>query len=242
MVKNKAERTANSKKAVAYIRVSTLEQVKEGVSLQDQENKIRAYCIAAGLELVEMVKEEGVSGAKKINRRPAGQRLLAALIESKASHVVALKLDRLFRNSADALTVTEDWNREGIALHLVDFGGQSLNTASAVGRMFITMLAAMSEFERALIRERTLSAMQFKKAKRDIYSPVPMGFQRGQGKALTEDKAEQALIASIKAAHAAGASFNAIAAGLNRQGTQGKRGGAFYASTIRHIINNTLYA
>lgn len=44
-------------------------------------------------------------------------------------NVIALKLDRLFRNAADALTLTRQWDKTGIALHLVDVGGQAINLA-----------------------------------------------------------------------------------------------------------------
>lgn len=69
--------------------------------------------------------------------------------------MVALKLDRRFRDAADALVQTRVWDRAGIALHVVDMGGQSLNTASSMGRMFLTMTAAFAELERNLISERT---------------------------------------------------------------------------------------
>lgn len=69
-------------------------------------------------------------------------------------------LDRLFRDAADALVQTRAWDRAGVALHVVDMGGTSLNTASAVGRMFLTMTAAFAELERSLVSERTSAAMQ----------------------------------------------------------------------------------
>jgi DNA invertase Pin-like site-specific DNA recombinase len=68
-------------------------------------------------------------------------------LTSGVSHVVALKLDRVFRNAADALVTVRAWTDAGIALHLVDMAGISLDTNSSMGTLFLTMLAAFGEFE-----------------------------------------------------------------------------------------------
>ena len=59
-------------KAVCYIRVSTEEQAREGVSLEAQEERLRAYCKMTGLEVVEMIREGGVSATKLLKDRPGG--------------------------------------------------------------------------------------------------------------------------------------------------------------------------
>jgi DNA invertase Pin-like site-specific DNA recombinase len=232
----------NVKQAIAYIRVSTVEQASEGVSLAAQEDRIRAYCTLAGLDLVEVIREEAVSGTKPLGQRPAGHHLIEAVNKRQAGHIVAFKLDRLFRDAADALVQTKQWDRRGIALHLVDVGGQTINTASAMGRMFLTMLAGFAELERNQISERTATALRHKKARLEAYSPVPLGFDRtGAGKALSENAGELSLVRRILHMHGKGASMNKIAERLNKEGLKGKQGGAFYASTVRHILNNSLY-
>ena len=60
-------------KAAAYIRVSTDEQARTGVSLEAQEEKLRAYCKMTGLDLVRVIREEGVSAAKPLASRPGGK-------------------------------------------------------------------------------------------------------------------------------------------------------------------------
>src|SRR6185503_17228703 len=91
--------TFSASSAVGYVRVSTEEQVAGGVSLAAQEERIRAYCVVAALDLVKLVREEGVSGAKPIGDRPAGADLLNLIGPNRARHVIALKLDRLFRDA-----------------------------------------------------------------------------------------------------------------------------------------------
>jgi DNA invertase Pin-like site-specific DNA recombinase len=94
------------KTAISYIRVSTDDQVRGGVSLDAQEERIRAYCEASNLKLISVVREEGVSAAIPLDQRPGGRNLIRQLNESKGANVVALKLDRLFRNAEDALKQT----------------------------------------------------------------------------------------------------------------------------------------
>ncbi len=182
--------------AIAYIRVSTEEQVKGGVSLDAQEERLRAYCAMAALPLAGLVREEGVSGGTPLNQRPGGTELLRGIKELGARHVVALKLDRLFRDAEDALRQTRLWDRTGVALHLVDMGGTALNTASAMGRMFLTMTAAFAELERNLIGERTASALAHKKRHLSAYSPTPFGFNR-IGDLLKKNKKEQGIIRQV---------------------------------------------
>lgn len=181
------------KKAVCYIRVSTEEQARGGVSLAVQEEKLLAYCHLAGLEPVAVIREEGVSGGKPLGTRPGGGELLA-LVGGTAKHVVAMKLDRLFRDAADALNQTRTWDKAGVALHLVDMGGQTLNTATAMGRFFLNIMAGFAELERNLIAERTGTAMAHKKAHREAYSPTPYGYDR-QGDALKQNPGELKTVA-----------------------------------------------
>jgi len=226
--------------AVLYIRVSTDEQARHGVSLDAQEERLRAYCVMRDLTIVGVIRDEGVSAFKHLDKRPGGAELLECIASGRADHVVALKLDRLFRNAADALALTETWNRAGVALHLVDMGGAAMDTASATGRMMLTMLAGFAEFERALISERTTTALTYKKDKREAYAPTPFGYSR-KGTRLHEDTAELATVARIHAWSADGMSLAAIARQLNDEDVPTKRGGSWYASTVRYLLRNDLY-
>src|SRR4051794_8556113 len=142
--------------AVAYIRVSTADQLL-GVSLDVQRTRINAYCELAELNLIDVIHEDGVSAySVPLSERPAGNQLLRHLKIYKVGHIVVLKLDRLFRDAADALVQTREWDRAGITLHLVDVGGQTINTASAVGRMFLTQMAGFADYvERGIMQSHS---------------------------------------------------------------------------------------
>ena len=230
-------------KAVAYCRVST---GKQDLSLEAQEVKIRQYAELMGLDLVEVIRERATTGKVKLAKRPEGARI-KALTEAGVCHIIALKLDRLFRNASDALTCVEDWQEAGISLHLVDMGGQSINTGSSMGKMLLTMLAGFAEFERNLISERTGAAITHLKAHGEVYNHIPFGYRSegGQmvdgklvGAKLVPDVDEQATILHMREWKAQGISYARIAEMLNVEGVQTKQGGSQWgAQTVYNILN-----
>lgn len=230
----KAERT---EAAVLYIRVSTLDQAEHGVSLDAQEQRLRAYATAQGLSVLAVLREEAISGTVPLSDRPEGRELVELVTGGKAHHVVALKLDRLFRSAVDALQTTAEWDRKGVSLHLVDMGGQSLNTGSAMGRMMLTMMAGFAQFERDLTAERTKAALTHKRDAGAAYSPTPYGKVR-EGDALRDDATEQSILARIRAMRSAGIALRRIADRLNGEGIASKQGRTWYASTVAYILKH----
>lgn len=226
-----------SKKAVAYIRVSTEDQANEGVSLAAQDARVKAYCTSQGLDLVGVLRDEGVSAGTPLEKRPKGAELLKVLATGGASHVVAVKLDRLFRNTLDCLANVEKWDKAGVGLHLLDL---SVNTSTAAGKAFLQMAAAFAEMERNLIRERTEAALSHKKAHLEVYNHLPYGFDR-RGKLMVPNLTEEAIVERIKSLDATGVPMLRIAQLLNRESVPTKRGGKWYASTIRAILLNRLH-
>jgi len=225
---------------VCYVRVSTDEQAREGVSLDAQAERLRAYCTMSGLQIESLIREEGVSGSMLLGHRPGGRELLRLVRGRKVQHIVALKLDRLFRDAEDALRQTREWDQTGIALHLVDMGGTAVNTASAMGRLLITLMSGFAELERNMIGERTAAALQHKKRNRLAYSPTPYGYQRIDNR-LVPDPDEQAVIDRIMQMHEDGNSLRAIASELNTQAIPTKKGCVWHASTVRYILANELH-
>jgi len=229
-----------NRRALAYVRVSTLEQAREGVSLEAQDSRLAAYAQAQGLELVGVIREEGVSAAVPLAARPGAATLLALLAENGAGHVIALKLDRLFRDAADALNVTRAWDKAGVALHLVDMGGSSVSTGSAVGRMLLVMLAGVAELERGLIGERTALALAHKQARGEHVGRPPRGY-RIEGKRLAPMKGSEGLRLEqrARALRGRGLSFAKIAAALEAEGFRPERGRRFYDSSVRYILQRS---
>lgn len=228
-------------KAALYIRVSTQEQAINGVSLAAQEEKLLAYCQLSGMGPAAVIREEGVSGSRPLATRPGGAELLKLVARKEIEHVVTMKLDRLFRDAADALNQTKAWDKAGVALHLVDMGGQTLNTASPMGRFFLSMTASFAELERNLIAERTSTALNHKKSHKQAYSPTPFGYDR-TGNSLAENPQEQEAVVKIMGWRRAGWSLRRIVGELNRLAIPTKRGGQWHPCTVRYLLKNDLYA
>ena len=212
-------------KAVGYIRCSTQEQTDSGLGLDVQVQRIRAYLTLKGLDLLEIVTDAGVSGGKPLAKREGGQRLLTTLKQRKASAVVMMKLDRGSRNATDCLTTVEQWERAGVSLHVVDLGGNAIDTTSAAGRFMLVILAGAAEMERNLTRERTRSAMDIKRANGQRIGTVPYGYDlTDDGVTLTCHETEQAVIAEIRAMRKSGAKLQEIADRLTERGVPTKTG------------------
>lgn len=212
-------------KAIGYVRCSTREQADSGLGLDAQTERIRAYCTLKGARLVDIVTDAGVSGAKPLGSREGGQRLLTALRKRKADSVIVLKLDRGFRNATDCLATVETWDKSHIALHVIDLGGNAIDTTSAAGRFMLVVLAGAAEMERNLTRERTKSAMAVKKANGQRVGSVPYGHDLADdGVTLARNDAEQAVIGDIRSMRRRGSTLKAIAGALTERGVPTKTG------------------
>ena len=224
-------------RAVGYVRVSTEEQVDVGLSLEAQKAALSAYATMRGLELVELIEERGVSAGKAMAVRPGGARLIDAVDRGRVSSVIAVKLDRLFRDAQDCLAVTRAWERKGVALHLVDLGGQAVDTSTAMGQFFLLIMSGVAEMERGLIRERTKAALRHKRALGEKTGGTqPFGYRVGaDGKHLIADEAEQALMKRARELRGKGWTLAAIADQLNadRVPSRGKR---WYPASVTRLI------
>ena len=122
-----------TRKAIGYVRVSSDEQAREGLSIEAQIKKIQSYCDFKELELVTIIKDEAVSGFKALEKRPGGRQLLDAINSNLTQHIIAVKLDRLFRNTGDAISKSNEFQSKGIDLHLLDI---QIDTSTATGKIF----------------------------------------------------------------------------------------------------------
>ena len=197
------------KKAVGYVRVSTDDQAREVISLDNQEAKIKAYAEVNDLDLIRIVREEGASG-KTLDREGLAH-LISMVDRGEVDAVVVYKLDRLSRNTIDTLNLIESFESKGIAFHSIM---EKVDTKSATGRFFLTITSAFAQMERDLIAERTRDALSHKKTVGEWCGRVPFGF-RVDGKRLVEDPEEMTIISKAKRLRRSGKSFRDIAEALN---------------------------
>lgn len=224
--------------AVGYIRVSTLEQVHDGVSLDAQRDKLRSYCKCMGIKLAEVFADEGISGGTM--ERPGLQAALRSLQRGRANTLVVVKLDRLTRSVKDLCTLVEDYFAKD-PYDLISVCGM-INTHTAAGRLMMLNLANYAQYERELISERTREAMQHMKAQGIRLGVAPYGYRHSQqlddkGRRILEPlAAEQAVISQVAAWHGEGHDFKQIARRLHAQGTLSRRGCPWTPSVLSKIL------
>jgi putative DNA-invertase from lambdoid prophage Rac len=152
----------------AYCRVSTMGQT---VANQIQEIEAAGFAVEKRRTLTETV-----SGSSAIEQRPGFMKLLDRL--ERDDVLVVTKLDRLGRNSIDVQTTIGKLETRGVRVHCLALGGVDLT--SPAGKMTMGVIAAVAQFERDLLIERTLSGQARARAegKRFGRKPVLDGEQR----------------------------------------------------------------
>ena len=139
------------KKAYAYTRVSTMNQV-DGFSLEGQINEIKKYCEYNNIEIVNHYSDEGKSGTN-IKGRPSFQRMMMDIKEKKeVNYVIVWKLSRFGRNAQDTLNSLDILKKHGVDLLAKE---DNIDSGSKMGTLIITLLSALAEMERDNIIEQT---------------------------------------------------------------------------------------
>ena len=185
------------------------------------------------MRLAEVFADPGISGGKPLASRPAGSQLLAAANKSQALVIVA-KLDRLFRSVADAASVIADFDKKGIQLVSI---GESFDMSSAYGRAMAQMASVFAELERAMIRERTRSAMNVKRSRGErISGYAPFGWDFGRGGRLLPNAREQKVIVRVRQLRAEGLSYRGIAKRLDGERIRPKRGRRWVHTAVKSVL------
>lgn len=215
-------------RAIGYVRVSTVGQAEEGVSLSAQREFIRGYCKLHGLKLIEIIADEGLS-AKNTTARAGAQRVLAMIESGAVDALVIYKLDRLARNTKDAIDIATLCRKRNVAFHSIS---EKLDTQSAMGEFFFTLMAAIAQLERQQIGERTRSALRHKRSTGEkTGGNVPFGFRARVGtrggrrcKVLVPVPHEQEVLQLMRKLRQQGKTFRAICDRLAKQGIPTKQG------------------
>jgi len=169
---------------VAYLRISKTEESTETLSLDYQKHKIESYCEVKDLKLVKIIEDAGKSG-KNLNR-PGIIEIMGLVKSKQIDSVCVYRLDRLTRRTKDLLYLVEDvFNKNNVAFYSLN---ENIDTTSASGKFFLTLMGALAQMERDLIGERTQDALQeLKRQNRRLGNPdmVPYGFRQIRRKRAT---------------------------------------------------------
>ncbi len=224
-------------KTIGYIRVSTEEQAKEGVSLPNQRKRIEAFCVAKDWALGHIYADEGISGSSL--KRDGVQELISDCKQGVFDVVVIYKLDRLTRSVKDLGTLIELFDKSNVAFSSVS---DNFDTTTANGKLVLNILGSVAQWERDIIAERTRDAISHKKSERQIYNHLPLGFEAGQDGRLIENEKELEIVRRIRSMRTQGLSYQKIADRLNGSDVPTKKGKKWYGVTVSKVLNNSLYA
>lgn len=162
----------NKPLAAIYVRVSTEEQVKQGISLSAQEEALQNYAKALGYDVFKLYKDEGKS-AKDIKGRPEMTQLLKDAELRKFQAIFIYKLDRFSRSLRDLIETIEklkEWNIDFVSLQ------DKIETTSASGKLMFHIISAFAEFERNVTGERTKFAMDKQARDGNPITRAPYGY------------------------------------------------------------------
>lgn len=221
----------NAGHVVGYVRVSLSEMAENGHSLASQRARIEGYCSGNGLTLDAVYEDRGASG-KSLDRE--GLREALAAVKRGAGLVVA-KMDRLSRDVVGQTELINRWFRTGKrALFCVD---APINVRTAQGRSMAQLYAVFASAERELLAERTSQAMQQMRAQGLYTGGRPrFGYGVGQDGTLIENRAEQEILRSVRAARVAGRTLRDIVAELEERGVRSRAGKPFALAQVARML------
>lgn len=224
-------------KAVAYMRLSVDERTTGSISFSVQAEHIEALAKRLGAELVEAVQDNAISGAVPLKKRPGGKRVLALAHTGRIDAIFALRQERVFRDTREALQYADEWRQNGIAIYFAEDGGVPLDVASPSGRLVYTVKAAAASYE----REQTALRVRENKASRRLqgktYCAPRYGFDNVGGYEVPNVQ-EQAVVVRVLAMRAAGQSLRKIAKVLTVEGIRTKKAtSGWSAQAISDILS-----
>ena len=221
--------SADARKAVAYLRVSTEDQ---HLGPEAQRAALAAWATRAGVEIVAWYEDKGVSGAAAIHRRPALLAALDALPQHRAGLLVVAKRDRLARDVMNAAMIERMAERVGARVTSAAGEGEGDDPASKLMR---TMIDAFAEYERAMIAARTSAALKAKAARGEKVGGVQT-YGKADGIDAERTATERAILDCVAELRAAGMTVRAIAAELDRLGHRTRTGGHIMHTQVARFI------
>ena len=221
------------KSAGIYIRVSTFDQVREGFSLREQEERLKEFCKFKRYNIYKVYQDAGISA--KNDKRPAYQEMIEDVKKGNINVIVALKLDRLTRSVYDIeklMKFVNDYECD------IDCMADESNTTTSNGRMVMRIMTSVSQNEIEKCSERTKFGMAGAIKNGHIPNRTGLGFKR-ENKKLVPDPLTKDIIVRIFDLYLEGKSHQAIANIYNKEKVLGKTN--WYDSTIQKILSNELY-
>lgn len=220
-------------RAIGYASLSAIGVQPRNLGLDEQERSIRAEAKRRGWTLVELVCE--VTQSNLGRNRPRLADAVARIGAGGCEALLVARLDRLTRNVReldDLLAQLQVRDR----VRLVSIA-EGLDSATEGGRLALHLVQIVAKWEVKRIPDRTREIIARKRARGERVGHAPYGY-RYREKRLVPDEDEFRAIALMCRLHAEGQSYRKIAGHLNAERIAAKRGGIWYAETVKTVIQS----
>jgi len=224
-------------KVAIYVRVSTTSQAEEGYSIDEQRDKLEAYCKIKDWSVYDVYTDGGFSGSN--TNRPAIEKLIKDAKNKKFDTVLVYKLDRLSRSQKDTLYLIEDiFIKNNIAFLSLQ---ENFDTSTPFGKAMIGLLSVFAQLEREQIKERMQLGKlgRAKSGKSMMWAKTSYGYNyHKETGTVTINPAQALAVKFIFKSYLAGRSITKLRDDLNEKFPKEI---AWNYRAVRKILDNPVY-
>ena len=224
-------------KVAIYIRVSTLDQAREGYSLEAQEKTLRKWCEERRHEVIDLYADRGISG-KDIIHRPEMQRLLEDAKSEKFNIILFWALSRFTRSVSDLYQTMELLQIHNVGM--ISYT-EAFDTSTPMGRAMIGIVGVFAQLERELTGERVAAAMSERASQGKRTCNEVLGYDLDGKDTLKINQKEAQYVKFCFTEYLKRKSLSEVASEAVKHGYKGKRGKKPTAWSVRVILNKPIY-
>jgi site-specific DNA recombinase len=225
--------------AIGYIRVSKEIQAEEGSSLESQKDYLMKYAELNNIKLMDIISDEGISAYNRKVKRPGFTKVMEYVTQQRTEAVIIYSISRFARNTSQLLEAVETMKNNRVQFHSVK---EKLDTSSAIGVFFLTIVGALAQLESGQTSERIKDVKKVNKWNRKTYTGFVYGFTNDTvSHTMVPVPYELEIVKQIKYMRET-MPLRKIAEALNETGVPTKKPGSkWHNSQISSILNNPIY-
>lgn len=251
MARTSIRSNTDDRKIAVYARKSKVTESGKSIEIQ-KEKCISLACAQFDVKQSDILiyEDEGKSGFYA--DRPQYKKLLHDIDSNRIRAVICYKIDRISRRTVDLLNLVQQMEQKGIAF--ISVSDRELDTSSRTGKIMISLLSAIAEFERDIIAERiTDNLYELAKEGRWLGGECPLGYGSRQEKItvnghkskvnhLEPVEEEQRAVKRLFELFLQTNSLTGTATALNKEGYKTKKAKEFTNTAVKNILQNPVYA